>query len=406
MKFGLVLVALIIPFMVQAAENKSPAKQLKPTENLALIDFWRATTADVDHAVRAGSNVNELSSRFDATPLMRAASISAQSGDFELMDYFINVGADANRVNSHKQSALMIALENKRQKKEVYDVVEKLIDIGADLNMADEDGRTPLMYAIKYSPYIEVVDLLIKHGASVNLVDKNNESPLMYARKGEVFELLLKSGADINLKDNNGETVLVKIPAYARMLLKYGADFKVVNYNKETPLMVAAKMGYLDACKALVEAGEPINERHELSGKTPLFYAVEHEKPTIVEYLLSARAKIDLRDKTGKTALDYATRKQRQVIQSYVAKKNVVREGKHPFTTDSVRKYLENNLYYNSAKKPAFVKYVSDISCVPQKKLKEIFESVYDEHDAINLILTEMEQLELSENDSCSVDKK
>lgn len=391
MKFGLVLTALMIPFMVQAAEGKAP-KQIKPTENLALIDFWRATATDVDHAVRAGSNVNELSSRFDATPLMRAASISAQSGDFELMDYFINVGADANRVNSHKQSALMIALENKRQKKEVYDVVEKLIDIGADLNMADEDGRTALMYAIKYCPFLGVIDLLLQRGANVNIFDKNSETPLMYAKEGKVFELLLKYGADINLKDKNGETVLVKTPAFARMLLEHGADFHVVNYSKETPLMIAAKMGYLDSCKALIEAGEDVNEHHQLDGKTPLFYAVEHEKPKVVEYLLSVGARYDLRDKNGKTALDYATRKQRGVIQSYVLKKNVVREGKHPFTTEAVRKYLEGNFYYNSPKKPEFIAYVSDISCVPSKKLKEIFESVYDEQDAVNLVVSEMEK--------------
>lgn len=391
MKFGLVLATLTIPFMVQAAENKAPAKQLKPTENLALIDFWRATATDVDHAVRAGSNVNELSSRFDATPLMRAASISAQSGDFELLDYFIEAGADANRVNSHKQTALMIALENKRQKTQIYDVVERLINIGADVNAADEDGRTVLMYAIKYCPYLPVTDMLIKYGANINIADNNNETPLMYARTTEMFELLLKYGANINFKDSKGETVLLKTPAHARMLLKYGASYNVVNYNKETPLMLSAKLGYLDSCKALVEEGELVNERHELSGKTALFYAVEHEKPKVVQYLLSVGAKYDLRDKTGKTALDYATRKQREVIQSFVASKNVVREGKHPFTTDGVRKYLENNFYYNSPKKPEFIAYLSDISCVPQNKLKEILESVYDEKNATDLVISEME---------------
>ena len=72
----------------------------------------------------------------------------------------------------------------------------------------------------------------------------------------------------------------------------------------DTALHIVTCWGDLDSVKLLVSAGADINKKGE-SGFTPLHYAVEHEHPKIVEYLLQVGA-LSTRDEDGLKPTDLA----------------------------------------------------------------------------------------------------
>lgn len=65
-----------------------------------------------------------------------------------------------------------------------------------------------------------------------------------------------------------------------------------------TPLHHACHAGQLDIIKLLLEAGASVDPP-TLNGATPLMRAIESCRPSCVEYLIKAGAKINAVNKTG-----------------------------------------------------------------------------------------------------------
>jgi Ankyrin repeats (3 copies) len=185
------------------------------------------------------------------------------------------------------------------------DVVNRLLKMGVDPNheltrmrpngfgrgrFSDymlRGGTAPLMVAtLGYDP--EAIKALLAHGAEVDLPNVFRITPLMaaagmtgsfrsaidpvggttpppgdiQAHAIEVIDLLLSGGANINARVTNNRTRTARLTAYV--------------YNRE-------------------------NE-----GKSALFAASEFGWDKVVRHLLDRGADPNLRDATGKTALDYA----------------------------------------------------------------------------------------------------
>lgn len=132
-------------------------------------------------------------------------------------------------------------------------IAKRMIDAGVDPKSVDERGWTALFEARSAG----VVKLLLEAGLSVDARDKNGLTPLHRAHTPEVAEALIKAGADVNAQDADGNT----------------------------PLMAYCSRGWSDP-------GSRISD-------TP------HAAAT-VEVLLRHKAKTDIRNKQGKTALDLA----------------------------------------------------------------------------------------------------
>lgn len=78
-------------------------------------------------------------------------------------------------------------------------------------------------------------------------------------------------------------------------------SYKVNNFCK------LIQMGKYDAVKALIEAGEDVNQKS--NGMTPLMFAARHNKAEIAKLLIKHGAKIKAKsDKSRLTALDLAKR--------------------------------------------------------------------------------------------------
>ncbi len=78
-------------------------------------------------------------------------------------------------------------------------------------------------------------------------------------------------------------------------------SYKVNNFCK------LIQMGKYDAVKALIEAGEDVNQKS--NGMTPLMFAARHNKAKIAKLLIKHGAKLKAKsDKSRLTALDLAKR--------------------------------------------------------------------------------------------------
>eukprot|EP00961_Rhodomonas_salina_P167395 2255661-Rhodomonas_salina.1 len=59
------------------------------------------------------------------------------------------------------------------------------------------------------------------------------------------------------------------------LLIESGAVVEMVNSEGKTPLIKASELGYVDACKALIDGGADIN-RGDRSGYTSLMWLSRH----------------------------------------------------------------------------------------------------------------------------------
>jgi uncharacterized protein len=240
------------------------------------------------------------------------------------------------------------------------DTARTLVDAKADLNLTDPDGSTALLLAIINSHY-DTAALLTERGADPNIADASGMAALYAAvdmsTLGEVYghparpatskmtaldlmKVLLAHGANPNarLKTpttqrahtpgepslNEGSTPLMRAAKNGdaptlRVLLEHGADPNALQKNGTTALMFAAGLGYgtgtfandyateaelLESVKVLVSAGAEVNAVND-AGLTPVHFAA-HASDDIVKFLAAHGAKLDVKDKQGRTPVEMA----------------------------------------------------------------------------------------------------
>ncbi len=134
------------------------------------------------------------------------------------------------------------------------------------------------------------------------------------ASKGDTQMVLeaLKAGADVNSVDKYGGTPLMTAARWAntdmiRFLLKHGAtvDSPRSEAGRTALLVTCAYYGGSEICRMLIDAGADVNAT-AADGTTALMLAATNCKADVVELLIGKGADKTLRDKKGKTALDYA----------------------------------------------------------------------------------------------------
>jgi ankyrin repeat protein len=150
---------------------------------------------------------------------------------------------------------------------------------------------------------------------------------LKACRTGNVFMVkkMIKSGkVDINniypyapmplaLASMSGQTETVKF------LIENGANLNIP--GNRISLNCAAASGYNDIVNILLEHGVEINNKSRRNGYSPLIEACAFGKEETVEILLKHKAKVNITDNNGETALDHAFKEQTiKLLKSYGAK--------------------------------------------------------------------------------------
>ncbi|MCW9014837.1 MAG: ankyrin repeat domain-containing protein [Gammaproteobacteria bacterium] len=161
-------------------------------------------------------------------------------------------------------------------------------------NQPDVRGRTPLYLAAEKGDVSKVRELLEKID-SPDQRDDCNWTPLMRAAQNGHFkaaELLLAAGADVNAVDKGGYSVLMVVSIFNNakvlgLLIEYGASVDLQDPGFGwSGLIWSAKEGHYQNVKTLIEAGADKNLR-DLSGKSALDWARENQHSEIVNLLTS-----------------------------------------------------------------------------------------------------------------------
>jgi ankyrin repeat protein len=255
------------------------------------------------------------------TPLLFAA----RQGCVDCGRVLLKAGAGINAADPNEVTPLVMALINGH-----YDFAAFLIDQGADLNLADETGRTPLYAAVDDhtmpesnlpSPReidnkltsMDIIQSLLAHGANVNA----------QLKKQTPYRTKVDRGADTML--TTGATPLLRASKAGdaeamQVLLAKGADVKLATKFGMIPVMAAAGLGTKEedttgrkkteaeaiaAIKLCLDAGADVNAIDN-QGDTALHGAAQKGWDQVVQFLADRGAKLDTKDKKGRTPLDAA----------------------------------------------------------------------------------------------------
>jgi ankyrin repeat protein len=245
---------------------------------------------------------------------LTALMYAARQGSLEAARALIDAGARLNVTDPDGMSATVIAIINAH-----YDVAALLVERGADPEVADTSGMAAL-YALvdmhTLDPMVNrppprptgqvsamtLANMLLAHHANANAALK---APLL-PRQHNFGDAALGAGATPLMRAaKNGDVELM------RLLVAGGADPNRRTRVGMTPLLFAMGPGRrksakdaLEAVAVCVSAGADVNAVND-AGETPM-HAAALQNDQIVRFLAEHGAKVDVRDKNGRTPLDVA----------------------------------------------------------------------------------------------------
>lgn len=223
---------------------------------------------------------------------------AAGKGDLTAVKAFVEKDPmQIKALNASNSTPLIVAASNGH-----IQVVAFLLNKGADIQAVNKWGRTAMHYAVD-GEYFEVAKLLIEKEADINGNKDFSYTPLhMAARNGseKMVDLLLSKGAGINILSSSGtplhSAVLSGNTNIILRLLMSGADINaVITSSGWTPLHTAARSGWFDTTKVLVEQGINLNTIDK-RGMTALHYAAfsgNREAEKVAVFLLKNGAEFN-----------------------------------------------------------------------------------------------------------------
>src|SRR3984957_10493437 len=250
------------------------------------------------------------------TPLLFAI----RDGNVPMMRLLLDRGADVNQASGNHTSPLIIALLNGQ-----VAMASELLNRGADPNAADDYHRAALFAAIDLRNF--------NH-------DKYGDLPTDGRDPLDLIKALLNKDANPNLKTDtvpvhglmqfdaswvnfDGETPFVRAALSGdievmRLLLDHGADPNIATAQGSTALMAASGINwipgqtytrsepeYVEAVKLCLERGAPVEASNSL-GLTAMHGAANRGWETVIQILADHGAKVDAKDKEGRTPMVFA----------------------------------------------------------------------------------------------------
>lgn len=224
------------------------------------------------------------------------------------------VGCNDNESQIEQETGILIEAEEDND-------VEKVQEIEGGNQVKQETGI--LIKAVENNDVEKVQEILQDTSYPINETNDKKETPLLIATHKnyiEVAKLLIEAGADINQQDRIQDSAYLYAGAQGKTeILKYMIEHAEPNqniYNRfgGNALIPAAEKGHLNNVKLLLADGKVDIDHQNNFGYTALIEAVALRDGSevyqqIVQELLAYNANKDLRDDSGKTALDYAKEK-------------------------------------------------------------------------------------------------
>ncbi|MFM2579812.1 ankyrin repeat domain-containing protein [Vibrio fortis] len=152
---------------------------------------------------------------------------------------------------------------------------DKMLSVGEQGLMVK---RMPQLVYFAMNGDESAVKALIEAGADVNKVSKSNESALLMAVQAMQVNLLPLNSM------NDGMLKVIASKPHKEKTVNL-----VTTKRKLTALGCAVQTGRFDVVKAVIELGAKVDQRHDTSGKTPLFTClgliIHHKRPSIPSML-------------------------------------------------------------------------------------------------------------------------
>jgi ankyrin repeat protein len=284
----------------------------------------RGDRADVAAMIKQGADVN--------TPQgdgVTALHWAARRGDADLVAVLLGAGANARAVTTFgAYTPLHLAAEHGSAA-----VVSALVRAGAIVDAKSSTGATPLMLAAAAGDPASV-SALVDGGADVNARESDRlQTPLVFAAANnrlDALRLLLARGADPNAatkltdlsalsrngENPDGRNLAItpersRRPAPARILVPGAERQQLINEQVAwqggmTPLLFAARQGYTEIAKALLDAGVAVNQRKGGDNASALLVAAVNGQFDLANMLIERGADPNLIAENGVGPL-YAT---------------------------------------------------------------------------------------------------
>jgi ankyrin repeat protein len=221
---------------------------------------WAAIKGDADMArmlIYAGANVRATTRIGAYTPLY----LAAKGGHADVVAALVAAGADAKAVTANGTSPLMIAAAAGDTRS-----ITTLIENGADINARDgAKGETPLMFAAGYNR-TEAVKLLLARGADHKATTKVVD---LFALTAPEEEAMLRGQGGNSTRPANNRPADI-----AGATRAYRYNELISSQGGLTALLFAARQGYTDTAKALLDAGADINQVNAGDKTSPLVMAI------------------------------------------------------------------------------------------------------------------------------------
>jgi uncharacterized protein len=253
---------------------------------------------------------------------MTGLLFAARDGNLEIAKILVDLKADLEKPAANGTTALIDAIVNNHIELAMF-----LLDKGANPNASDNFyKRTPLFAAI------EARNLDYAHDSAPPTPDAKD--PL------DLIKALLAKGADTNTRANtipvrgfmqvsanwanfDGQSPFLRAAlagdiTVMRLLLEHGADPNINTNDGATPLAAAAGVNwvigqtyshsdaeFLEAAKLCIEKGNDVNAANS-QGFTAMIGAANRGFDEMIKLLASHGAKLDVKDKQGRTPMSFA----------------------------------------------------------------------------------------------------
>jgi len=272
-------------------------------------------------AQASGAGVSRQRALPSPSGAMTALLFASRDGLLDMVKILLDAKADINAVSANGTTPLIIAVINNHMQLAI-----ELIARGANPNIVDFYGRTPLIAAVDMRNLdhartyadpkpdavapLDVISALLAHGADPNL--QTQKTPVRGFFQGDMSWVSSDGQTPFLRAGLSGDVTVMK------MLLEHGANPNISTKEGTTVLMTVAGINwvtlqtfsrsdaeYLEAAKLCLDHGADVNAVNA-EGFTAMHGAANRGFDAMVRLLASHGAKLDVKDKQGRTPMTFA----------------------------------------------------------------------------------------------------
>lgn len=300
------------------------------------VAMQRKSSNIVRRLLHAGADVNLPSEAYECSELV-PLHISVADGNVDMVRALLESGANPNITDTEDRMPLSILVDNNylMSQDEAEKIIKLLVHHGADPNHRSDQHKTTILTSFVasldfglplrfwgFAAYDGLLVFLLNNGAHPGILDGFNTSALernLFHRLGEIDI----DGRLLSWRDDYGYTTLMcelmirksfgwrQVERFGEMLQIVASsgeyDFNVAARDGNNLLSVAVAMDAVKIVDILLKHRSVDPNLQDINGHTPLMKAANYGHKDIVKHFLNCgRTAVEIVDKSGWTAFDWA----------------------------------------------------------------------------------------------------